>query len=112
MGAAGMYQISGMAWSGAGKIRGVEVSADGGRSWVKAQLDEHVLPKCVTRFRAAWQYDGSPTVLMSRATDDTSAVQPTRSAVLKGRSPGSFYHVNAIQAWQIDASGEVHNVYV
>jgi sulfane dehydrogenase subunit SoxC len=112
LGPKGMYQISGIAWSGAGKIREVEVSADGGQSWVPADLDEHVLSKCVTRFRAAWKYDGGPAVLMSRAIDETSAVQPTRNAVLKGRSPGAIYHVNAIQPWRIDEAGEVHNVYV
>ena len=108
----GMYQISGLAWSGAGKIRGVEVSVDGGRSWVEALLDEHVLTKCATRFRAAWRWDGGPAVIMSRATDDSGALQPTRSIMMKGRSAGSFYHVNVIQAWQIDANGEAENVYV
>ncbi len=112
MKSAGWYQISGLAWSGVGKIRDVEVSVDGGRSWVKAQLDEHVLTKCATRFRAAWRWDGGPAVILSRAIDESGAIQPTRSSVLKDRSAGSFYHVNAIQAWQISASGEAENVYV
>jgi len=112
MKSAGWYQISGLAWSGVGKIRDVEVSVDGGRSWVKAKLDEHVLTKCATRFRAAWRWDGGPAVILSRAIDESGAIQPTRSSVLKDRSAGSFYHVNAIQAWQISASGEAENVYV
>ena len=108
----GFYPINGMAWSGAGEIRRVEVSADGGRSWAEAQLDDHRLPKCVTRFRAAWQWDGAPATLLSRAIDETGAVQPTRAENMSARAAGSFYHVNAIQAWRIDAQGEAKNVYV
>ena len=107
----GVYQISGIAWSGTGKIRRVEVSADRGRTWMDAALDEHVLPKCLTRFRSAWQWNGDPAVIMSRATDDNGRIQPTRDAVLEGRSRAAFYHYNGIQAWRIDASGEVTNVY-
>jgi sulfane dehydrogenase subunit SoxC len=111
MGPAGIYQVSGIAWSGAGKIRRVEVSADGGKSWADAALDEHVLPKCLTRFRSAWHWDGSPSVIMSRATDEDGNIQPTRSEVLKGRANGAFYHYNGIQAWAVSESGEVTNVY-
>ncbi len=108
----GWYQISGLAWTGAGKIRRVEVSADGGKTWVTAELDHHVLDKCATRFRAAWQWQGQPGILTSRATDETGAVQPAREVSMLGRGSGSFYHVNAIQAWQIDEQGEARNVYV
>ncbi|TDJ32487.1 MAG: sulfite dehydrogenase [Gammaproteobacteria bacterium] len=111
MGPAGLYQVSGIAWSGSGKIRRVEVSADGGGSWADAALDEHVLPKCLTRFRSAWRWDGGPAVIMSRATDDAGNVQPTRSAVLQGRANGAFYHYNGIQAWAVNEAGEVANVY-
>jgi sulfane dehydrogenase subunit SoxC len=111
MGDKGVYQVSGIAWTGAGKIRRVEVSADGGKSWADAALDEHVLPKCLTRFRSAWNWDGGPAVLMSRATDEAGAVQPTRTAVLRGRASNSFYHYNGIQAWQVSETGEVNNVY-
>lgn len=112
LGAAGVYQVSGIAWSGGGRIRRVEVSADGGRSWADAALDEHVLPKCLTRFRSPWRWNGGPAVLMSRAIDESGSVQPTRAAVLEGRASNSFYHVNGIQAWQVGADGEVRNVYV
>jgi sulfane dehydrogenase subunit SoxC len=108
----GLYQVTGLAWSGAGKIARVEVSADGGASWADAALDEPVLPKNLTRFRSAWRWDGRPTTLLSRAVDDTGAVQPTRDAVIAGRATGSFYHYNAIQAWRVGATGEVRNVYV
>jgi sulfane dehydrogenase subunit SoxC len=112
LGPAGVYQVSGIAWSGGGRIRRVEVSADGGRSWADAALDEHVLPKCLTRFRSPWRWNGGPAVLMSRAIDESGSVQPTRPAVLEGRATNSFYHFNGIQAWQVGADGEVRNVYV
>ncbi len=111
MGPPGLYQVSGIAWTGAGKIRRVEVSADGGKSWADAALDEHVLSKCLTRFRSVWNWDGGPAVLLSRATDETGAVQPTRAAVMQGRAANSFYHYNGIQAWQVSQDGEVTNVY-
>jgi sulfane dehydrogenase subunit SoxC len=112
MGAPGVYQISGIAWSGKGKIKRVEVSADGGASWADAALDEHVMPKCLTRFRSAWRWDGSASVILSRATDEHGNVQPTRDAVLSNRAPGAGYHYNGIQAWNIAEGGEVTNVYV
>ncbi len=111
MGPTGTYQLSGIAWTGAGKIKRVEVSADGGRSWADAALDEHVLSKCLTRFRAAWDWNGGPAVIMSRATDEAGNVQPTRGQVLKGRAAGHFYHYNGIQAWAVGGNGEVTNVY-
>jgi len=111
LGPRGIYQIKGLAWSGAGRIRRVEVSADGGASWADAALDEHVLPMCLTRFRTAWRWDGSPSVLMSRATDEAGNVQPTRAAILGSRPAASFYHYNGIQAWRVAESGEVTNVY-
>lgn len=111
LGPRGVYQLSGIAWSGAGRIRRVEVSADGGKSWADADLDEHVLPKCLTRFRAAWNWQGQPAVLMSRATDEAGAVQPTRSAVLAGRASNAFYHYNGIQAWAVDETGALRNVH-
>lgn len=112
LGPQGVYQISGIAWSGAGLIRGVEVSVDGGRSWAEAALDEHVLPKCLTRFRSAWRWNGGPAVILSRAVDDAGNRQPTRRDVLNGRASNSFYHYNGIQAWQVDTDGELSNVYV
>ena len=107
----GVYRISGIAWSGGGRIRRVEVSTDGGASWAEAALDEHVLPHCLTRFRAAWRWNGGPATLLSRAVDETGAVQPTRDEVLAGRAPEAFYHYNGIQAWAVDEQGASRNVY-
>jgi len=109
---AGLYQISGLAWSGAGAIRRVEVSADGGASWAEAALTEPVLSKALARFRLPWRWDGGPAVLMSRAVDEAGAVQPTRAALLAARGPNYRYHYHAIQSWRVTGEGEVANVYV
>jgi sulfane dehydrogenase subunit SoxC len=108
----GLYQISGLAWSGRGTVRRVEVSADGGRSWAEAALDEPARPLSLNRFRAAWRWNGGPAVLISRASDDHGDVQPTRDAWLARHGVSAFYHCNAMQAWGIDARGEVRNVYL
>ena len=108
----GLYQISGVAWSGFGRVRRVEVSADGGKSFAEAALDGPVLPQALTRFRMPWRWDGGPSVLMSRAVDETGAVQPTRAALMATRGAAFRYHYNAIQSWTVAAGGAVSNVYV
>src|SRR5215471_16429335 len=60
---AGFYEITGLAWSGRGKIARVEVSTDGGKSWNLAALQDPVLPICQTRFRFPWLWDGTPATL-------------------------------------------------
>ena len=107
----GLYQISGVAWSGFGRVRRVEVSADGGKSWGQAALDGPVLPKALTRFRMPWRWDGGPGVLQSRAIDETGAVQPARAALMAARGAQFRYHYNAIQSWNVAAGGDVSNVY-
>ena len=107
----GFYEISGMAWSGNGKVVKVEVSADGGKSWAQTVLSEPVLSKAITRFRAPWIWDGGPAVLQSRATDETGMVQPTRAALLAERGARGQYHVNCIQSWAINDKGEAANVF-
>jgi sulfane dehydrogenase subunit SoxC len=107
----GIYEISGLAWSGAGRIRKVEVSADGGQSWGEAALAEPVLSKALTRFRLAWRWNGSPAVLKSRATDETGAVQPARDKLVADKGTQFLYHYSAIQAWSVAPNGEVTNVY-
>lgn len=107
----GYYEITGLAWSGSGRIARVEVSADGGMSWADAALTEPVLGKALTRFRTAWRWDGGPAVLKSRAVDETGAVQPTRERIIGEHGERRNYHNNAIQAWHVAESGEVSNVY-
>src|SRR5260370_12055974 len=87
----GLYEISGLAWSGYGKVAKVEVSADGGKSWGLAALQEPVLSKAVTRFRMAWQWDGSPATLPSRSTDEARYVQPNPHQLIALRADrGTF----------------------
>jgi len=109
---AGLHEISGLAWSGAGRIAKVEISTDAGATWAPAQLTDPVLSKALTRFRLAWQWDGRPTTLMSRASDETGDVQQTRAGWLAQYAPGQQYHFNGIQAWRLQADGTVQNVYV
>jgi sulfane dehydrogenase subunit SoxC len=106
----GFAEISGLAWSGNGRIRQVEVSADGGQSWAPAALQGPVLPKAVTRFRMPWQWSGGPAVLQSRATDETGMVQPTRAQFIAERGLRGIYHFNAIASWRIDEKGQAANV--
>lgn len=105
------HEISGIAWSGCGRIRAVDVSVDGGRSWTEAALQAPVLSKSLTRFRLPWRWDGAPTVLQSRAVDETGYVQPTRTRLIAARGLQSIYHYNAIQSWKIGVDGEVTNVH-
>jgi sulfane dehydrogenase subunit SoxC len=105
----GFYEISGVAWSGNGKVTRVEVTTDGGASWRDAALQEPIMSKCLTRFRAPWDWDGGPVKLASRVTDETGYLQPTREALLKVRDVRSYYHYNAIQNWSVAAGGAVTN---
>ena len=108
----GYREIRGLAWSGRGRINKVEVSVDGGTRWRIATLQDPVLPKCHTRFRMAWWWDGREAVLQSRCTDETGYRQPTRQELIGVRGLNSYYHYNAIQSWKIDNKGGVHNVQV
>lgn len=108
----GFYNITGLAWSGRGKVKRVDVSVDGGRSWRTARLEGPVLGKCLTRFNIDWVWDGGPCVLQSRAIDETLYVQPKINELRAVRGTRSIYHNNAIQSWQVAASGEVANVQV
>jgi sulfane dehydrogenase subunit SoxC len=107
----GIYEITGLAWSGYGKISTVDVSADGGKSWAPAALQEPVLPKALTRFRLQWRWDGNPAVLQSRAADDSGFVQPTRDALLAERGSRTIFHYNGITSWGVAATGELTHVY-
>ena len=103
----GWRQIAGLAWSGRGRITRVEVSADGGSTWHDAELQGPVLPKAHTRFALMWHWDGGEAVLLSRATDETGYVQPTRTALMAARGQGTDYHTNAIRGWRVAADGAV-----
>ncbi len=108
----GYHQITGLAWSGRGKVARVDVSSDGGRNWRAARLQEPVLTKALTRFRSDWTWNGEPALLQSRVIDDTGFVQPTLGQLRHVRGTRSIYHNNAIQTWRVDPTGAVSNVQV
>jgi sulfane dehydrogenase subunit SoxC len=107
----GSYEISGLAWSGRGKITRVEVSTDGGVSWSAAALAEPVLSKAFTRFSLPWRWDGRGTTLRSRCIDETGYVQPTRDELLAVRGltagPDGYNHYNGIKVWAVRSDGTV-----
>jgi sulfane dehydrogenase subunit SoxC len=120
MKAPGFYEISGVAYSGNGRITKVMVSADSGKTWAEAALQEPVLSKAFTRFRIPWQWHGGPAVLQSRAWDDQGNVQPTRAEIVAHRGTAArvpnvlgfpSQHFNGITSWAVDAKGEVRHVY-
>jgi len=107
----GLHEITGLAWTGAGRIRRVEVSTDGGATWADAALTGAERSKAFVRFRMPWDWDGRPAVLQSRATDERGAVQPSRAAWLARYSPGNAYHNHSIVSWGVASDGRVSNVY-
>ena len=106
----GFYNITGLAWSGRGKVTRVDVSVDGGQNWRTARLQTPVLSKCLTRFNIDWVWDGKPAIIQSRAMDETGFVQPNYRQLRAVRGTRSIYHNNAIQSWLVQESGEVKNV--
>ena len=107
---AGLYEIRGLAWSGNGKVKRVDVSTDGGVNWQTARLHEPVLSKALTRFTLPWRWDGKPALLQSRVIDETGYVQPTIAELRKKRGSNSVYHNNSIQTWQVKPDGSVFDV--
>jgi len=107
----GLYEITGLAWSGAGRIRQVEVSTDGGASWTAATLLGEERPKSFVRFRLPWEWTGKPAVLQSRATDEKGRVQPKRADFLARYAPDNRFHNNSIVSWAVGADGKVTHVY-
>jgi sulfane dehydrogenase subunit SoxC len=111
----GFYEISGLAWSGGGAIRTVEISTDAGRNWHAAELKSPAYRMAHTRFGFGWKWDGKESVLMSRCTDELGTVQPTRAEAAKYwnkplddkfRVPGAD---NTVQPWKVASDGSVHN---
>jgi sulfane dehydrogenase subunit SoxC len=105
--AKGWHAINGLAWSGRGRITRVEVSTDGGTSWHDAEFLGVPQSKCTVRFQYMWEWKGNDAVLLSRATDEAGFVQPTRTALIAERGPGTDYHYNQIVGWHVDPTGHV-----
>lgn len=104
--------LSGMAWSGRGAIRRVDVTLDGGRNWRPARIDGPVLPRSVTRFYVDFDWQGEELLIQSRAIDDTGYVQPTKAELRAVRGVNSIYHNNGIQTWLVRGNGETENVEI
>jgi len=103
----GWHEISGLAWSGRGKIARVDVSTDGGSTWTAAALQEPVQSMAHTRFRLMWNWSGGEALLASRAVDETGYVQPTRAVFEAGRGKGTDYHFNHVRTWKVAQDGAV-----
>ena len=114
----GLYEITGLAWSGAAAVRRVEISTDAGKSWKDAELRSPAYPMAHTRFGFHWNWDGTETTLMSRCTDELGTPQPTPAQVAKyfNKAPDSNYRApgtdNTIQPWRVTSDGSVHNALV
>jgi sulfane dehydrogenase subunit SoxC len=106
----GYNRISGFAWSGHGKIAKVEISTDGAKTWQQAQLSLPVLSKAQVRFQMDWVWDGKPTTIVSRSTDEQGNVQPDRKSFIAAMGTNALFHYNAQQTWSIDEAGRVRNV--
>jgi sulfane dehydrogenase subunit SoxC len=106
----GYNRVTGLAWSGHGRITRVEVSTDGGATWADAALTGQVLPKAQARFQRDWVWDGRPTKIVSRSTDERGNVQPDRASFVARVGTNALFHYNAQQTWAIDESGSVRNV--
>ncbi|QND75420.1 sulfite dehydrogenase [Tardiphaga robiniae] len=106
----GYNRITGLAWSGHGKIAKVQVSTDGAKTWAEAQLNYPILAKAQTRFQMDWVWDGQPTKIVSRSTDEKGNVQPDRVSFIAQMGTNALFHYNAQQTWSIDAAGRVRNV--
>jgi sulfane dehydrogenase subunit SoxC len=105
----GFHEITGLAWSGRGKITKVEISVNGGTTWKPAQIQDPVHSKAFTRFRLPWTWDGKETKIVSRCWDDTGYQQPTRDELVAARGVNSLYHCNVLKSWKVSADGSVTN---
>ena len=108
----GRTVLTGLAWSGHGTIKRVDVSIDGGRNWQTARLDGPSFSKALHRFYYDFDWDGSELFLQSRAIDEAGFVQPTKDELRAARGENSIYHNNGIQTWHLKADGAVENVEV
>ena len=107
----GIYEITGLAWSGKGKIARVEVSVDGGITWAETALEGPIHTKMLTRFRIPWMWDGGPAILQSRAIDEFGRIQPSRKELIDARGRNAIYHFHAIHSWGVATNGEIKHVY-
>ena len=108
----GFLEIRGLAWSGRGKIKAVDISFDGGVNWERTELKGLVLSKALTQFSFKTKWNGQPWLLQSRAIDETGYVQPTLRQLRDERGGWSIYHKNSIHTWNVTETGDVFNVQI
>ncbi|WP_244596605.1 sulfite dehydrogenase [Oricola cellulosilytica] len=108
----GRTVITGLAWSGNGRIDRVDVSLDGGRNWRPARIDGPSISKALHRFYLDIDWDGSEMLLQSRAMDETGMIQPMKDELRAARGENSIYHNNGIQTWHVNGDGVAENVEV
>ena len=104
--------LTGLAWSGQGKITRVDVSIDGGRNWQTARLEGPSLSKSMHRFYYDFDWDGCELFLQSRAIDEKGFIQPTKNELRAARGENSIYHNNGIQTWHVKPDGSAENVEI
>ena len=107
-----LVEIGGIAWSGRGTVKTVDISLDGGKNWVEAELKGLVLPKSWTRFSYIIKWDGKKKVLLSRAIDDSGHIQPSIDKLIENVGVEGIYHRNPIVGWEVTSKGVVNNVHV
>jgi sulfane dehydrogenase subunit SoxC len=113
----GVYQITGLAWSGGGAVRKVEISTDGGHTWKEAEIRGDVHKMAHTRFGMNWKWEGQECVIMSRCIDELGQIQPTKAQFAKAFNvPPDYYHDhgvpgsdNSVVPWKVAADGSVSN---
>jgi hypothetical protein len=76
----GRVVIEGVAWTGEGRIAGVDVSTDDGRTWRHAELLHEAVPYAWCQWRLLWQaHKTGPYTILSRAIEESGQAQPVAS---------------------------------
>lgn len=88
----------------------VEISTDEAKTWKEAQLNLPALPRAQTRFQMDRVWDGNPTKIVSRSTDEKGNVQPDRKTFVDQMGTNALFHYHAQQTWSVDSAGRVRNV--
>lgn len=80
------YKVAGAAWTSEGEVVKVEVSSDGGGSWIEASLGEQTAPNSWQLWEWDWQTPNKPgrCVLLARATDSRGRTQPMERDLDRG----------------------------
>ena len=107
---AGIYEIRGLCMVGQGQHQPRRRLDQWRRELATRASEEPVLSKAMTRFTHEWRWDGKPTLLQSRAVDETGFVQPTIAELRAVRGVNGIYNNNSIQTWQVKADGSVFDV--